>query len=99
MKKAAMFLGSALAAASLALAGPAHATPAPTPGSLDASAAAASAPGSLGSVMQASIIRAQGFKSHADGARIGFDNADGSYNHADATDGTVTASTMYKPAL
>ena len=98
MKKAAMFLGSALAAASLALAAPAAAAPAPTAGSLDAASAAAAAPGSLGTVMQASIIRAQGFKSHADGARIGFDDADGSYDHA-ATDGTTIQSAFYKPSL
>ena len=99
MRKAAIFLGSALAAASLALAGPAHASPDPTPGSLDASATASAAPGSLGSGMASSAIYVQDADGHIDGARIGFDTADGYYNHADATDGTITTSAMYKPAL
>lgn len=99
MKKAAIFLGSALAAASLALAGPAHAAPSPTPGSLDASATAAAAPGSLGSGMASSAIYVQDADGHIDGARIGFGTVDGYYNHADATDGTITTSAMYKPAL
>ncbi len=56
MKKATIFLGAALAAGSLALAAPASATPAPTPGSTDAASVAAAAPGSLGTEMQASEI-------------------------------------------
>ena len=99
MRKAAIFLGSALAAASLALAGPAHASPDPTPGSLDAAATASAAPGSLGSGMASSAIYVQDADCHIDGARIGFHIAVGYYNHADATDGTITTSAMYKPAL
>jgi hypothetical protein len=99
MRKATIFLGSALAAASLALAGPAHATPDPTPGSLDASATASAAPGSLGSGMASSAIYVQDADGHIDGARIGVGSIDGYYSHALATDGTVTQSAMYKPAL
>lgn len=99
MRKATIFLGSALAAASLALAGPAHATPAPTPGSLDASATASAAPGALGSGMASSAIYVQDAAAHIGGARIGVDTADGYYSHALATDGTVTPSAMFKPAL
>ncbi len=99
MRKAAIFLGSALAAASLALAGPAHATPDPTPGSLDAAATASAAPGALGSGMASSAIYIQDADTHIDGARIGFGSVDGYYSHAQATDGTVTPSAIFKPAL
>lgn len=98
MRKAGMILGSALVVASLSLAAPAAATPAPTAGSLEATAVADAAPGSLGLRMPASIIRAQGAETHAAGARVGFDNADGAYSH-DATDGTVLHSAFYKPSL
>lgn len=98
MKKATIFLGAALAAGSLAMAAPAAATPAPTPGSTDAAAVASAAPGSLGTEMQASEIYVQDASAHLDGARIGVGSTDGFYSKA-ATDGTVTLSTVYKPAL
>lgn len=97
MIRASLLVGSALAAASLTLAAPAFATPAPTQGLSGATSTAAAAPGSLGNNMPKSVIYVQdaGMK---DGARIGDDSADGYYSRS-ATDGATLDSAFYKPAL
>lgn len=97
MRKASLYLGAALAAASLALAGPANAT-APAPGTVDAAATASAAPGCLGGGMPSSVIHIQDPDASIDGARVGVSTADGYYDHSLATDGTVRPSAIFKPA-
>jgi len=90
------FIGAALMAASLALAAPAGASPAPTVGLSDAVSTAAGAPGALALTAPKNAISIQDPK--LDGARVGADTADGFYSKP-ATDGTITASAFYKPAI
>ena len=91
MRKASVFIGAAVVAASLALAAPAGASPAPTPGLANAVGTAAAAPGELASSAPKSAISVQ----DADhGARIG-----ASLHNKPATDGTTTPSAFYKPAI
>lgn len=91
MKKTAVFLGGALAAASLALAGPAYAAPATPAGTLAANATAAAAPGQLGSSGPKSSICVQDAGNKNEGVRIGADAGAGSYSRV-ATDGVIRPS-------
>ena len=95
MRTSSAYIGAALMAASLALAAPAGATPAPTVGLSDAASTAAGAPGALALAAPKSAISIQ--DSNLDGARVGADTANGFYSRS-ATDGTITASAFYKPA-
>lgn len=95
MRTASAFIGAAVVAASLALAAPAGASPAPTPGLADAASTAAAAPGVVAISTPKSTVSVQ----DADhGARIGALTA-GGYHSKPATDGTTTQSAFYKPAL
>lgn len=91
MKKSAVFLGAALAAASLALAGPAYATPATPAGILAANATAAAAPGHIGSSGPKSSLCVQDAGNTNFGARVGTATAAGSYSRV-ATDGIIRPS-------
>ena len=91
MKKSAVFLGGALAAASLALAGPAYATPDTPAGVLSANATAAAAPGHIGSSAPKSSICVQDSGNKNYGARVGTATAAGSYSRV-ATDGIIRPS-------
>ena len=95
MRKASLFVGAALTAASLALAAPAMASPAPTVGLSDAMSTAAGAPGALAISAPKTAISVQ--DSGKNGARVGVSTADGAYSQT-ATDGTITASAFYQPA-
>jgi len=97
MRNASAFVGVALVAASLALAAPASATPAVTQGLTDAATAAA-APGAIGSNGATSKLSAQDAGLNENGARVGVGTVDGFSSKA-ATDGTITPSAFYKPAL
>ncbi len=98
MRNASAFVGVALVAASLALAAPASATPAVTQGLTDAAATAAAAPGAIGSNGATSKLSAQDAGLNENGARVGVGTVDGFSSKA-ATDGTITPSAFYKPAL
>ncbi|MCB1266469.1 MAG: hypothetical protein KDB56_18175 [Mycobacterium sp.] len=91
MKKAAVFLGGALAAASLALAGPAYATPATPAGVLAANATAAAAPGQLSHSGPKSSLCVQDSGNKNYGARVGTATAAGSYSRV-AMDGIIRPS-------
>ncbi len=97
MKKATVFIGAALTAASLALAGPACASPGPAAGTVQAAATAAAAPGQLGSSAPKSTMSVQDASNKNSGARIGASAAAGSYTRA-AIDGTTRASAAFRPA-
>jgi hypothetical protein len=96
MRKASIFVGATLTAASLALAAPAMASPAPTVGLSDAISTAAGTPGALAISAPKSAISVQ--EAGKDGARVGGTTADGAYSQM-ATDGTVTASALYRPTV
>jgi len=98
MRNASAFVGVALVAASLALAGPASATPAVTQGLADAAATAAAAPGAIGTNGATSELSAQDAGLNENGARVGVGTADGFPTKA-AADGTTIPSAFYKPAL
>ncbi|MCB1290822.1 hypothetical protein [Mycolicibacterium sp.] len=91
LKKSAVFIGAAMAAASLTLAGPAYASPAPAAGTQEAAATAAAAPGQLGGGGAKTVLSAQGADSHHGGARVGASTAAGAYIKT-AVDGTVRTS-------
>ena len=99
MRRSSAFIGAAVAAASLALAAPAGATPAPTPGLSDAVSTASAnltTPGSLALKAPNSTVCVQDANLH--GAGVGTDAADG-FRSKPATDGTITSSAIYKPAM
>ena len=95
MRKSMMFVGAALATASLACSAPAMAAPAQTPGLSDAVSTAAAAPGELASSAPKTAISIQ--DADLNGARVGVGTA-GGYHSKPATDGTITTSASYKPA-
>ena len=90
--KALVFIG--LAAASLALAAPAAASPAPTVGLSDAVTTAAAGPGALALSGPKNSISIQ--DAGLGGARIGAVTANGRHS-GPATDGTITQSAFYAP--
>ena len=94
MRKASLLVGATLTAASLALAAPAMASPAPTVGLSDAVSTAAGAPGALAISAPKSAISVQDGGKY--GARVGASTADGACSRV-ATDGTMTASALYRP--
>jgi len=98
MRNAAPLVGAALVAAALALSAPASATPAITAGLSDAVATAAAAPGAIGPQGATGKLTVQDSGLKPEGARVGVSTVDGAYSKA-ATDGTITPSASFSPAL